>query len=59
MSELIRIGPLFLTPEQLHRALAEDMTMSQAAKMIEEDKRKSESPFMRNVEEADHDVDGS
>ena len=38
---LIQIGVLTMTPEQLQRALAEDMTVSQAQKMIEEDNRRS------------------
>jgi hypothetical protein len=39
VSTLIRIGPLVMTPKQLERALAEDMTVSQAQEMIENDKR--------------------
>ena len=40
MSTLIRVGNLVMTPEQLRRALDEDMTVSQAIKMIEDDKKK-------------------
>lgn len=40
MSTLIRIGKLVMTPEQLKRAYDEDMTVSQALRMIEEDKRR-------------------
>ena len=40
MSTLIRVGKLVMTPEQLQRALDEDMTVSQALKMIEDDKRR-------------------
>lgn len=34
MSTLIKVGCLTMTPEQLQRALAEDMTVSQAQEMI-------------------------
>jgi hypothetical protein len=42
MSTLIRIGTLVMTPKQLERALAEDMTVSQVQEMIENDKTSSE-----------------
>jgi len=38
-----------MTPEQLDRALKEEMTVSQALKMIEEDKD-GESPVVGDVE---------
>lgn len=57
MSTLIQVGVLTMTPTQFKRALAEDLTVSQALRMIEEDKRKyptfsspSPLPFMGNVE---------
>jgi hypothetical protein len=34
MSTLIKVGCLVMTPEQFQRALAEDMTVSQAQEMI-------------------------
>jgi hypothetical protein len=55
MSTLIRVGKLVMTPEQFQRALDEDMTVSQALKMIAEDKQRefkkvSASPSMSDVE---------
>jgi len=49
MTTLITIGCLTMTPEQLDRALKEEMTVSQALKMIEEDKD-GESPVVGDVE---------
>jgi hypothetical protein len=40
VSTLIRVGKLVMTPEQFQRALDEDMTVSQALKMIAEDKQR-------------------
>lgn len=40
MSTLIQVGVLTMTPAQFRRALAEDMTVSQARTMIEDDKHK-------------------
>ena len=56
MSTLIRVGKLVMTPEQFQRALDEDMTVSQALKMIEEDKQRefkkvSASPLVSDVED--------
>jgi hypothetical protein len=48
MSTLIRIGTLVMTPKQLERALAEDMTVSQAQEMIENDKR---SPMVGGIDD--------
>ena len=53
MSTLIRVGKLVMTPKQLKRAYDEDMTVSQALKMIEDDQRREYerlSPTVGDVE---------
>ena len=54
---LIQVGCLLMTPEQLKRALDEDMTVSQARKMIEEDMKRAQereralSPLVSDVKD--------
>lgn len=60
MSTLIQVGVLTMTPAQFRRALAEDLTVSQALRMIEQDKRKYSAlisvPLVSDTEEeANHD----
>lgn len=61
MSTLIQVGVLTMTPAQFNRALEEDMTVSQALHMIEEDKRKRPEfssaplPLVSDTEETNQD----
>lgn len=52
MATLIKVGCLVMTPEQFQRALAEDMTVSQAQEMIRrENKTEEKSKQDRELEE--------
>lgn len=44
MAALITVGCLVMTPEQFQRALAEDMTVSQALEMIRRERAQVTAP---------------